>query len=86
MPDHNTITAEFAGAEARPVREGRAPGKWIKVLGPVWGYELTQQFLNVSLPTCWPQATFLPWPRPFPPSSSFQTGRWDEPMIRESAG
>ena len=86
MPDHSTITAELAETEVRAVPERRPPAKWIKVLLPVWGYEFTQQFLNVSLPTLLAPGNLPALAKTLPTEFIFLTGRRDEPMIRESAG
>src|SRR5271156_23054 len=86
MPDHSTITAELGELETLTPPKGRAPPKWIKVLEPVWGYEFTQQFLNVSLPTLLAPGNLPARPTPLPPDFFFQPGRGEEPMIRESAG
>src|SRR6516165_9229998 len=86
MPDHSTITAELAETEARAVPERRSPAKWIKVLLPVWGYEFTQQFLNVSLPTLLAPGNLPALAKTLPTEFIFLTGRRDEPMIRQSTG
>jgi hypothetical protein len=86
MPDHSTITAELHQVETPAVPEGRAPPKWIKVLEPVWGYEFTRQFLDVSLPTLLAPGNLPALAKTLPTEFVFLTGRRDEPMIRESAG
>jgi len=86
MPDHSTITAELAETEAQAVLEPRPPAKWIKVLLPVWSYEFTQQFLNVSLPTLLAPGNLPALAKTLPTEFIFLTGRRDEAMIRESAG
>jgi hypothetical protein len=85
MPDHSTITAELGDIET-PVSERRGPPKWIKVLEPVWGYDFTQQFLDVSLPTLLAPGNLPALAKALPTEFIFLTGRRDEPMIRESAG
>src|SRR5689334_12768298 len=86
MPDHSTITAELHQVETPAVPEGRAPPKWIKVLEPVWGYEFTRQFLDVSLPTLLAPGNLPALAKTLPTEFVFLTGRRGEPMIRESAG
>src|SRR5271156_1370649 len=86
MPDHSTITAELGELETLTPPKGRAPPKWIKVLEPVWGYEFTQQFLNVSLPTLLAPGNLPTLAKTLPTEFIFLTGRKDEAMIRESAG
>src|SRR6516164_2259396 len=86
MPDHSTITAELAETEARAVPEPRPPAKWIKVLLPVWSYEFTQQFLNVSLPTLLAPGNLPALAETLPTEFIFLTGRRDAQMIRDSAG
>jgi len=86
MPDHTTITAELGDIETHAVSERRAPPKWIKVLEPVWGYDFTQQFLNVSLPTLLAPGNLPALAKTLPTEFIFLTGRRDEAMIRESAG
>ena len=66
--------------------EGRPPARWIKVLVPVWSYEFTQQFLNMSLPTLLAPGNLPALAKTLPTEFIFLTGRRDEAMIRESAG
>jgi hypothetical protein len=51
MPDHSAIAPDLTQARTAAMSPSRPPPKWIKVLLPVWGYEFTQQFLKLSLPT-----------------------------------
>src|SRR6516165_4756341 len=86
MPDHGTMLAEPEATETPLAPEGWVPPKRIKVLEPVWGYEFTQQFLNVSLPTLLAPGNLPALAETLPTEFIFLTGRRDEPMIRDSAG
>jgi 2-polyprenyl-3-methyl-5-hydroxy-6-metoxy-1,4-benzoquinol methylase len=86
MPDQGTLIADSEAIETPLAPEGRVPPKRIKVLEPVWGYEFTQQFLNVSLPTLLAPGNLPALAETLPTEFIFLTGRRDEPMIRDSAG
>ena len=86
MPDDTIVRAESREAAAGAAHGRRAPPKWIKVLVPVWGYEFTQNFLNVSLPTLLAPGNVPALAKTLPTEFIFLTGRRDEPMIRQSAG
>src|SRR6516162_10393594 len=86
MPDHGTLLAESEATDTALAPEGWVPPKRIKVLEPVWGYEFTQQFLNVSLPTLLAPGNLPALAKTLPTEFIFLTGRRDEAMIRESAG
>jgi 2-polyprenyl-3-methyl-5-hydroxy-6-metoxy-1,4-benzoquinol methylase len=86
MPDHGTLIAESEAIETPFEPEGRVPPKRIKVLEPVWGYEFTQQFLNMSLPTLLAPGNLPALAETLPTEFIFLTGRRDEPMIRDSPG
>jgi 2-polyprenyl-3-methyl-5-hydroxy-6-metoxy-1,4-benzoquinol methylase len=86
MPDHGTLIAESEAIEIPLAPEGWVPPKRIKVLEPVWGYEFTQQFLNVSLPTLLAPGNLPALAETLPTEFIFLTGRRDEAMIRDSAG
>jgi 2-polyprenyl-3-methyl-5-hydroxy-6-metoxy-1,4-benzoquinol methylase len=86
MPDDTIVRAESSEAAAGAAHGRRAPPKWIKVLVPVWGYEFTQHFLNISLPTLLAPGNVPALAKTLPTEFIFLTGRRDEPMIRQSAG
>src|SRR5215467_3554629 len=86
MPDHSTLSEESEEITTLLAPEERARPKRIKVLEPVWGYEFTQQFLNVSLPTLLAPGNLPALAESLPTEFVFLTGRKDEPMIRDSAG
>src|SRR6516162_5316329 len=86
MPDHGTLFAESEAIKSPLAPEGWVPSKRITVLEPVWGYEFTQQFLNVSLPTLLATGNLPALAKTLPTEFIFLTGRRDEAMIRESAG
>jgi methyltransferase family protein len=86
MPDHSAIAPDLIQAGTAAMLPSRPPPKRIKVLLPVWGYDFTQQFLRVSLPTLMAPGNLPALAQTLPTEFIFLTGRRDEAMIREAAG
>jgi hypothetical protein len=86
MPDHSAIAPDLIQARTAATSPSRPPPTRIKVLLPVWGYEFTQQFLKLSLPTLLAPGNLPALAKTLPTEFIFLTGRKDEAMIRESAG
>ncbi len=86
MPDDSAIAPDLIQARTAAISPSRPRPKRIKVLLPVWGYDFTQQFLKLSLPTLLAPGNLPTLAQTLPTEFIFLTGRKDEAMIRESAG